>query len=202
MTRAGWRDSVIAYIRVEAQPEDKFGHQPRLYALAKRIGRGMEYDDDILFAASWMHDLGVFLGHRPQDAEKLAHWDHIPYTIERSRELLRGWGFPEEKLDRVVDAIRKHQPEDDPVEMEAILLRDADILEQLGAIGAMRTLVKVGRDTRFPTFSSILPVLSHAVNHLPGKMRLITSMSMAEPRVEMLRSFIAAIEEEAGDMLY
>ena len=68
MTKSSWRDSVVTYIGQEAQPADKFGHQPRLYALATRIGKGMDYDDDILFAAAWMHDLGVFLGHRPNDS--------------------------------------------------------------------------------------------------------------------------------------
>ena len=58
MSGPGWREQVIAYIRAEALPRDKYGHQPRLYALACRIGQGMEYDDDILFAAAWMHDLG------------------------------------------------------------------------------------------------------------------------------------------------
>jgi uncharacterized protein len=202
MTETGWRESVVAYIRAEAQPGDKFGHQPRLYALATEIGRGMEYDDDIVFAAAWMHDLGVFVGHRPQDPAELERWDHVPYTIRRSRELLAGWGFPTAKLDRVSEVIQTHQPKDEPVTIEATLLRDADILEQLGAIGAMRTLVKVGRDTRYPTYSSILPVLKSAVDHLPAKMRLETTRKMAGPRVEMLRSFIAAIEAEAGDLLY
>jgi uncharacterized protein len=201
MTQAAWRDSVVAYIRVEARPADKFGHQPRLYALATKIGQGMDYDDDVLFAAAWMHDLGVFLGHRPQDPAELSAWDHVPYTIERSRELLRGWGFPEEKLDRVAEAIQSHQAKDDPKTLEAVILRDADILEQLGAIGAMRMIVKVGRDTRYPTFSSILPVLSDAASHLPGKMRLTSAIGMSIARVEVLRSFLAAVSEEAGDML-
>jgi uncharacterized protein len=161
----------------------------------------MVYDDDVLFAAAWMHDLGVFIGHRPEDPAELARWDHIPYSVERSRELLTEWGFPAEKLDRVAEAIRHHQPKDEPPTVEAALLRDADILEQLGAIGAMRMIVKVGRDSRYPTFSSILPVLSNAANQLPGKMRLNTAIGMAEPRVEMLRSFLAAIRQEAGEML-
>jgi uncharacterized protein len=201
MTSVAWRESVISYIRAEAQPIDKFGHQPRLYALAKKIGRGMEYDDDVLFAAAWMHDLGVFLGHRPQDPAELAKWNHVPYTIERSKELLESWGFPAEKLESVAAAIRTHQPKDEPATMEATLLRDADILEQLGAVGAMRSIVKIGRDTRYPTFSSILPVLTFAVNHLPGKLRLTESISLAESRAEMLRSFITAIEQEADDLL-
>ena len=201
MTPDAWRESVISYIRAEAQPIDKFGHQPRLYALAKKIGRGMEYDDDVLFAAAWMHDLGVFLGHRPQDPAELAKWNHVPYTIKRSKELLESWGFPAAKLEGVAAAIRTHQPKDEPATMEATLLRDADILEQLGAVGAMRSIVKIGRDTRYPTFSSILPVLTLAVNHLPGKLRLTESISLAESRAEMLRSFITAIEQEAGDLL-
>jgi uncharacterized protein len=202
MTNRNWRESVVAYIRVEAQPEDKFGHQPRLYALATRVAQGMDYDDDILFAAAWMHDLGVFLGHRPKDPAQLSQWDHVPYTIRRSRELLTLWGFPPEKLDGVEAAIRYHQAKDEPTTVEGTLIRDADILEQLGAIGILRAAVKVGRDSRYPNFSSIAPVLSDAVNHLANQTRLIGSKTMVESRAEMLRSFLAAMHDEAGDMLY
>jgi uncharacterized protein len=201
LTAKPWRDSVIAYIRAEAKPIDKFGHQPRLYALACRVGLGMQYDDDILFAAAWMHDLGVFLGHRPQDPAELARWDHVPYTIARTRELLTGWCFPVEKLDGVAEAIRTHQPQDRPQSFEAILLRDADILEQLGAIGTMRALVKVGRDTRYETFSSVLPVLRRALEQLPEKLHLKVAKDLAVPRIELLRTFISCAEGEAGELL-
>jgi uncharacterized protein len=202
MISGDWRESVQAYIRAEAQPRDKFGHQPRLYALACRLGQGIEFDDDILFAAAWMHDLGVFLGHRPQDPRELERWNHVTYTIARSRDLLMAWGFPADKLDAVAEAIRTHQPDGAPVRIEAILLHDADILEQLGAIGALRALVKVGRDTRYDTFSSVLPVLRKAVDHLPERLHLIDSLSLAQPRIELLRHFIAALEAEAGDLLH
>jgi uncharacterized protein len=196
-----WRESVVAYIRAEAQPVDKFGHQPRLYALACRVGEGMAIDDDILFAAAWMHDLGVFLGHRPQDPDQLARWNHVPYTIARTRELLTGWGFPESKLEAVAEAIRTHQPQDEPVALEAVVLRDADILEQMGAIGALRALAKIGRDSRYPTFSSVLPVLRCAIEELPGKLRTNSAHQLAVPRVETLRLLLAAIDEEAGALL-
>lgn len=199
---ASWRDEVVAYIRAEAQPEDKYGHQPRLYALACRIGAGLGCDDDVLFAAAWMHDLGVFLGHRPTDPDELARWNHVPYTIARSRELLAGWGFPPAKLDAVAEAIRTHQPQDEPMAIEAVVLRDADILEQLGAVGALRALAKIGRDSRFPTFSSVLPVLRRAVEQLPVQLRLASARQLAAPRVELLLAFIAGIEQEAGELLY
>lgn len=201
MKQQPWRDSVIAYIRAETNPADKFGHMPRLYALATRLGQGLDYDDDVLFAAAWMHDLGVFIGHRPQDPEQLKTWDHVPYTVARARELLPAWGFPAEKLDAVERVIRTHQPQDEPELDEAVILRDADILEQLGAIGALRALVKVGRDTRFPTYSSVMPVLRRAVESLPGKLRMENSRVLAVPRVKLLKTLIAAIEDEAGQML-
>ena len=202
MTAPHWRELVIACIRAEALPMDKFGHQPRLYALGVQIGRGLEYDDDILFAACWMHDLGVFIGHRPSDPLELARWNHVPYTVARSRELLAGWGFPADKLDAVAEAIRTHQPQDEPTLIEAVILRDADILEQLGAVGALRALVKVGRDTRYSTFSSVVPILETAVERLPGQLRLNSSRCLAEPRVEFLRSLIAAVSIEAGSLLF
>jgi uncharacterized protein len=202
VTEAGWRESVVAYIRTEAQPVDKFGHQPRLYALAVCLGQGMEFDDDILFAAAWMHDLGVFLGHRPKDPAELARWDHVPYTIARTTELLAGWGFPEEKKEAVAEAIRTHQAKDRPVRLEAVLLRDADILEQLGAVGALRALVKVGRDSRYPTFSSVLPVLQRAIEQLPGELKLESARGLAGPRVEALRMLLRSLEEEANGLLY
>jgi uncharacterized protein len=212
MTGPAWRDSLIAYIRTEAQPEDKFGHMPRLYALACQIAEGQtgegqiagrrRCDDDVLFASAWMHDLGVFLGHRPSDPSQLAGWDHVPYTIAYSAELLRRWGFPEEKLDAVAEAIRTHQAKDEPLLMEAIVLRDADILEQLGAIGALRAFVKVGRDTRFRRYSDVVPVLERAVDGLPAQLRLARSRELAAKRVQSLRELLSAIQDEAGELLY
>jgi uncharacterized protein len=198
----GWRESVVRYIRAEAQPADKFGHQPRLYALACRVGEGLAFDDDVVFAAAWMHDLGVFLGHRPQDPAELERWDHVPYTIARSGELLATWGFPAAKLEAVREAIRTHQPKDEPVGLEAVLLRDADMLEQLGAMGALRALAKVGRDSRYPTFSSVLAALRRAGEELPGKLRTPRAQQLAVSRVEHLRNLIFAIEQEAGELLH
>ena len=201
---ASWRDLVTDYIRREAQPADKFGHQPRLYALALRIagGSNSNCDDDVLFAAAWMHDLGVFVGHRPSDPLVLAGWDHVPYTVERSTELLLKWGFPAGKLEAVAETIRTHQAKDKAVLAEAVVLRDADILEQLGAIGALRAIVKVGRDTRYATYSDIVPVLERALEELPGQLVLEASQRLAATRVATLRQFLGAIREEASDPLY
>lgn len=198
----GWRESVVEYIRANAIPVDKFGHQPRLYALAVELGAGMDFDDDVVFAAAWLHDIGVFIGHRPEEPAELARWDHVPYTVARVAELLPAWGFPAGKVDAVAEVIRTHQPKDEPVSTEAILLRDADILEQMGAVGLFRAVAKVGRDSRYPRFSSVLPVLKAAAESLPGRLRLPQSRKQAETRAELLQAVISALEVEAGELLF
>jgi uncharacterized protein len=203
----GWRNKLIEYIRREARPVDKFGHQPRLYALTrliaeKPINAGMSYDDDVVFAAAWMHDLGVFIGHRPEDPIALAAWDNVAYAIDRTPPLLAGFGFPAEKIPAVIEAIRTHQPHKEPQSLEATVLRDADILEQLGAVGILRAVAKVGRDTRYATFSEVLPTLRKALETLPSLLRLESARELAAPRVRVLKDFLAAVEAEAGSDLF
>jgi len=196
-----WRTAVIEYIRREALPVDKFGHQPRLYALTREIGEGLTYDDDVVFAATWLHDLGVFVGHRPEEPVALAAWDNVAYAMERSPALLLEFGFPEAKVGAVIEAIRTHQAFKEPESLEATILRDADILEQLGAVGILRAVSKVGRDTRFATFSSIVPYLRKALETLPGLLRLESAKGLAVSRVAVLREFLEGVELEAGGEL-
>lgn len=167
-----FRDAIAAYIRREAQPADKYGHQPRMYALTQRIGAGLEYDDDIVFAAVWLHDLGVFVGHRPEDPAELARWDNVAYAMDRTPGILARSGFPAHKTDAVVEVIRTHQPTSIPRTTEAVVVRDADILEQLGAVGILRTVSKVGRDTRYSDFTSVMETLRRNCTSLPGQLRL------------------------------
>lgn len=193
-----WRAALIEYIRREAQPVDKFGHQPRLYELTRQIGEGMAYDDDVVFAATWMHDLGVFVGHRPQEPTALAAWDNVVYAIDRAPAILEELGFPPAKVPAVIEAMRTHQAHKQPQSMEAAILRDADILEQLGAIGILRAVSKVGRDTRYATFSSIIPYLKKALDTLPPLLHLPSAQALAAPRMAVLEKFLAAVEAEAG----
>ena len=188
------------YIREQAKPVDKFSHQPRLYALTREIGAGQSYDDDVVFAAVWLHDLGVFGGHRPENPAEFAAWDSVAYAMKRTPALLRQFGFPTAKISAVVEAIRSHQPQESPASLEGEIVRDADILEQLGATGILRTVGKLGRDTRFPIFPDVLRVLQKNLDTLPGLLRLKKSKLLAEPRVAALRSFLEAAEKERCEM--
>jgi uncharacterized protein len=197
-----WLDRLRNVIWQQARPIDKFGHQPRLQALIESVGDGLQYDRDIVLAAAWLHDLGVFVGHRPEDPEQLARWDHVAYACAHAPQILRDAGFPEAKIPAVLQVIREHQPKDQPTSAEATILRDADILEQLGAIAILRTVSKVGRDTRFPRFTDAVAALRRSLEHLPGEIRLHTTRRLAEPRIVLLRAFLTAVEDESGPSLF
>ena len=196
MKSTDFRSAIVEYIRAQAKPVDKFSHQSRLYELARRVGAGQSYDDDVVFTAVWMHDLGVFVGHRPEDADALAQWDCVAYAMERAPSILMQLGFPAGKIPPVVEAIRTHQPSAAPQTIEGTIVRDADILEQLGATGVLRTVSKIGRDTRFRIFADALQVLRKNAEFLPRQLKLGSSRRIAQPRLEALQSFVAAAAAE------
>ena len=191
-----WRQQLADYIRAQAQPVDKFSHQPRLYALACELAEGFSLDDDILYAACWLHDLGVFIGHRPEDPALLATWDNVAYAIAQTPPLLQRFGFPADKIAAVQAAIRDHHPQARPTALEAILLHDADLLELLGAVGLLQTLGKVGRNTRYQTFADLLPVLE-GYSRLDAELLSDKARQLAEPPLALLRQFLQQAREES-----
>src|SRR6266571_1197650 len=118
MNQPGYRSAIADHIRAQAKPPDKLSHQPRLYHLARRLAEDQPFDDDVLYAAAWMHDLGVFIGHRPEEPAALATWDHIAYAVKEVPILLQRFGFPAQKIPAVIEAIRTHLPATKPASFE------------------------------------------------------------------------------------
>ncbi len=200
---AEWRSALVARIRVEAQPPEKFSHQARLYALCRQLAavEAQPVDDDVLFAAAWSHDLGVFLGHRPSDPEALKRWNSTAYTVAHAGQLLAECGSPREKIAAVIECIRTHEAHGSPTTLEGTILRDADLLEQLGAVAVMRTAAKIAQDTRFVTFADAAASLYRALETVPGQIRLPAAKALAEARIVALRAFLDALGEESGGEL-
>jgi nucleoside-diphosphate-sugar epimerase len=73
--------------------------------------------------------------------------------------------------------------------VEGTILRDADILEQLGAIGILRVAAKIGRDTRYPTFTDAAMTLRKSLAELPGKLHLDSAKTLAKAKNRSPRDF-------------
>jgi len=117
-------------------------HSERVLKLCLRIAEEEgEGDLLVLKAASILHDIAVPEGGRI---------DHARRGVEIAREILEKTGFPEEKREDVLYAIRSHRFSDRkiPVTVEARILQDADRLDAIGAVGIARCFAFGGERRR------------------------------------------------------
>lgn len=122
----------------DADPVHGFDHILRVLALAERIGRAEGADLEILRAAALLHDAA---GAAPDDHSARAAHHHT--SAEFAHAVLRGEGWPEDRIQAVLHCIRAHRFRDvseAPQSLEARIIFDADKLDDLGAIGVARTM--------------------------------------------------------------
>lgn len=160
-------------------------------------GEGGTADDDVLFAVAWLHDVGTF--------EEFSRYAGSPpecAAIAADQVLARA-GFPVEKLVMVSRIIREHNfegPERDT--LEARILRDADMLEFLGAVGLMRLFSIVGDEDWVPNPRAALSLALDFAATLPEKLYLGTARKMAEQRVAETAEFTDALSAESGELAW
>ncbi|HYM42328.1 MAG TPA: HD domain-containing protein [Steroidobacteraceae bacterium] len=139
---ADWRETVREFAAQHFRhPAWGYSHSVRDYELAKALAAAdhVTLDDDVLFAAAYLHDIAAFA---PWDREKEGI-DHSDAGARAVDSVLGNSGFPSAKIDAVRDAIRTHMFYRKPVGAEAIYLHDADALDWLGAIGVARVMALV-----------------------------------------------------------
>jgi uncharacterized protein len=67
----------------------------------------------------------------------------------------------------------------------------------LGSVGILRVAAKIGRDTRYPTFTSAAATLRKALSDLPNRLHLESAKALARPRVALLQAFLEELQNEA-----
>lgn len=193
----GWRTPVCQFVRTNlVHLAWGYEHCLRDYSLAKNIAaaEGVPFDDDVLFAASMLHDLGGFPDF------SAAGVDHAVRSTEVVDSILLPAGFPSAKLEAVKAAIRSHSYYDPiaPTSAEGILLHDADGLDFLGSIAAMRIIAIAGKDRAAPTVKSAVTLLSHLQQDVPRSLIGGTyTQSLGSRRGDELRHFLETLHEES-----
>ena len=132
-----WREHVTAFTaKLYGQFTD--GHNRRDYFWARKLAAidRVTLDDDVMFAAAYLHDVGSMEGWQVQGQE---HGDTAASKLD---QMLAGTDFPKEKMDRVREAMRTHMfyREAGP-SPEARYLHDADALDNVGTVGTAALLV-------------------------------------------------------------
>jgi uncharacterized protein len=61
---------------------------------------------------------------------------------------------------------------------------------------------KIGRDTRYPTFTDAAATLRKALAELPGKLHLDAAKTLAGPKIALLEGFLEGVDQESHGALY
>jgi uncharacterized protein len=114
-------------------------HVSRVYNLALSIAEQEGADRFIVGMAALMHDLGRTAQH--DENNNNAH--HADLSVAVASELLQAYSVPADKQQAILHAIVAHSFSKgiEPLTLEARVVRDADRLDGLGAIGILRWAV-------------------------------------------------------------
>ncbi len=124
------------YVNTDAVHD--FSHIERVYRMAERLAMEEGADLEIVRAAALLHDAD---GTTPGSESRLEH--HLR-SAEIAEKVLAQEGWSADRIKAVQHCIRAHRYRDDrepPASLEAKCLFDADKLDVLGAIGAVRATV-------------------------------------------------------------
>jgi HD superfamily phosphodiesterase len=83
---------------------------------------------------------------------------------------------------------------------EAVVFRDADTIDGLGAVGAVRVFSTGGREDGWaPSLREGLERVTKWQTDLPQALSTATARAMARERVEELRGFLDRLQEESAE---
>ena len=193
---ADWRAAVHRFVEANMKhPAWGLSHSVRDYESAKELAAAdqVTVDDDVLYAAAYLHDVAAFAPFRKPD---LDHQDEAARIVE---SMLAGTGFPMSKIEAVRGAIRTHMYGRDPVGPEAIYLHDADALDWLGAIGVARVFGLVDPKGGSPDGPSAVKNLEHSLTSVPPRIVSKAGKARATQRVRELEQFLRELRAESAD---
>ncbi len=192
-----WHATVRQFARRHFKnPAWGFSHSERDYALARSLAATdhATLDDDVLFAAAYLHDIAAFApwgGDEPPD--------HSDVGADVVGSILKGTGFPMHKLKAVRGAIRTHMYYRDPVGPEALYLHDADALDWLGAIGVERIIALADPKGGAPDGPTVVKMLEENLEKVPPRVMSPAGRAMVGPRRSELAAFLEDLKRESAD---
>ncbi len=188
-----WRDAVTSFAQQHFHnPAWGYSHNRRDYELAKSLAAadGVTLDDDVLFAAAYLHDQAAFA---PWEDTKR---DHSDVAAELVPAFLTQAGFPPAKIPAVQAAIRTHMYYRKGESAEARYLHDADALDWLGAIGVARVMALVDANGGKPDGPEMVKMLEENLRDVPASVSTPAGRKLLPARQAELAAFLADLKRE------
>ena len=157
-----------------------FTHCQRVWKLARKLGT-QKFDEDILHAAAFLHDISLAKDHEKRSADIAAR-------------VLRRYMDPAD-IYRVQEAIKNHTITGKPKSVEAILIHDADLLDYLGAEGFVRLSLAAAHWHNKTDPKEILKYISNMKRQIGAKLVLKHSKSIAADKMLAMEYLINVKED-------
>lgn len=187
-------------------------HAKRVKNYAQKIAKSIRCDNEVLLAATWLHDSG-FKGHEDDVA------NHRVYGMKLAEEFLPEVDFPEEKIKNVLEVIRLHdnyswsKNHEDTDIVEAKIIQDADRIDAIGAIGIARLAYFFGTQ-QLPIYSessiledeigrpnhSMLDQLKREVEHKWKNMNFGVSKEISIKKQKIIEEYLSELKREIGEV--
>ncbi len=191
-----WQKDLYAFAKQHFQHSAwGIAHYERNYLMTKLIAEqeGIAFDSDVVFAAAFLHDLGVF------EPYVIAGAEHANTAVTNIEHILTPIGFPMEKIARVKALISGHMfyaHTGDDLLVQAF--HDADTLDFLGVIGIMRIVSVTTRHRWATDLPSALKTVERFSKELPAKLVLTSSRTIAENRIAQSQRFLQTLRQETN----
>lgn len=181
--------SEIEKLTFEYGEDWALAHVQRLLKLVEQIGVDLEYDRQAIRWAVYLHDWGAFPKYSQPGCEHALRSKEIAEA-----EILPDVDLPEEIKAIILEAIELHDYRDKrPVKSdEALLLREADFLDFLGAIGIAREFARGPKDLQ----KSYQQILSRK-EHIKDRFTLPLAKKIAEERIARMENFFKTLLDES-----
>ena len=168
-------------------------HARRLLELVKQISENMPYDSYALTLATYMHDWGAFPRYMQKGVEHAVRSRQIAET-----EILPYMVLTPAKKEIILEAIELHDYRDTrPTKSnEALLLREADMLEFLGMVGMARDFIRGPRDLQ----ACYRRIVDRRYG-IEGRFTIPCAREIARVRLERMEQALQWLNEESFGVL-
>jgi len=179
----------IIQMTMQVGEDCAIAHAKRLIELVKQIAADMPYNSQIIELAAYMHDWGAFPKYIQKDVEHAIRSRHV---VEA--EILPQLDLSQLQKETLLEAIELHDYRDmRPTKSnEALLLREADMLEFLGMIGMAREFARGPRNVE----TCYKRILSRRKD-IQGRFTLPRAQEIAMVKLERMEQSLAWLVEES-----